>query len=84
MMFVLYAFGINIVMAPFNVAGGTVAGDMGTIYGSYYLIMAMFMLGSDSLLYYLPILMITGIVSGVIIGMLGGMVIPRLKRIIKL
>lgn len=44
MMFVLYAFGINIVMAPFNVAGGTVAGDMGTIYGSYYLIMAMFML----------------------------------------
>lgn len=65
-----------------SVAGVSVLG--GVFHNVGQILMAMFMLGSDSLLYYLPILMITGIVSGVIIGMLGGMVIPRLKRIIKL
>lgn len=51
----------------------------GVFHNVGQILMAMFMLKSTSLIYYLPVLMITGIVSGILIGMLGGLITKRLK-----
>ena len=56
----------------------------GVFHNIGQILMAMVMLSTDSLLYYLPVLMVTGIVSGVLIGILGAMITKRLKKHLKL
>lgn len=34
-----------------------------------------------SILYYLPVLLISGVITGILIGILGGMIVKRLQRI---
>ncbi|MDO4519897.1 MAG: Gx transporter family protein [Eubacteriales bacterium] len=43
------------------------------------IIVAMFIVESTNLVYYLPFLIVTGIVTGVLIGFISEMVIKRIK-----
>jgi heptaprenyl diphosphate synthase len=50
----------------------------GVFHNVGQILLAMFILETDSLLYYLPVLIVTGIISGVIIGIVGGLITQRL------
>lgn len=76
--FAVMAFGKKIKslsMAGVSVLGG-VAHNIGQI------LVAMWVVETGSLIYYLPILMITGVIAGVVIGLLGAMVTKRLEKLI--
>lgn len=45
------------------------------------LVMASIILGSTNVLYYLPFLMIFGIISGILVGFIGGITVERIKKI---
>lgn len=60
-----------------SVVGVSVLG--GIFHNIGQIILAMFVLETDSLIFYLPVLLIVGCVSGVIIGILGAMVIQRIR-----
>ena len=62
-------------MVGVSVLGG-IAHNIGQI------LVAMWVVETVSLVYYLPILMIVGIVAGVVIGLLSAMVIKRVKMLI--
>lgn len=62
-------------MVGVSVLGG-IAHNIGQI------LVAMWAVETVSLVYYLPILMIVGIVAGVVIGLLSAMVIKRVKMLI--
>ncbi|MCR5053768.1 MAG: Gx transporter family protein [Lachnospiraceae bacterium] len=55
-------------------AAGGVAHNLGQI------IVAVFLLDSAGLLYYMPVLIITGTLSGIAIGLLSSVIISRVKR----
>lgn len=61
----------------FSITGVSVLGGMFHNVGQ--IIVAIFVLETSSLIYYLPVLLISGILSGVAIGILGAMVTKRLK-----
>ncbi len=65
----------------FSMAGVSVLG--GVFHNVGQILLAMWMLDTDSLMYYLPVLIVSGIVSGVVIGVLGAMVSKRLKRLVR-
>lgn len=52
----------------------------GVFHNIGQIVVAMLMLETTQLVYYLPILMVAGIVSGVIIGLLASMVIVRVEK----
>lgn len=62
----------------FSVVGISVAGGVCHNFGQ--ILVAMFVLESNALLYYLPVLMISGTVAGVIVGLLCGEVVKRLPH----
>ena len=62
-----------------SITGVSVLG--GVFHNVGQIIMAIWVVKTASLVYYLPVLMISGIVAGVAIGVLGGMVTKRLKKI---
>lgn len=62
-------------MVGVSVLGG-IAHNIGQI------LVAMWVVETVSLVYYLPILMIVGVVAGVVIGLLSAMVIKRVKMLI--
>lgn len=62
----------------FSICGVSAAG--GVFHNVGQLIVAAWMLQSSMLAYYMPILMVAGIVSGVAIGMLGGIVWKRMAQ----
>lgn len=66
----------------FSMVGVSVLG--GVFHNIGQILMAMWMLRTDSLIYYLPVLIAAGIVSGILIGILGAMVTKRLKKFIQL
>lgn len=55
----------------------------GVFHNIGQILVAMAVLETESLLYYLPVLLIAGIASGVAIGVLGAMVTKRLGRILQ-
>ncbi len=63
----------------FSVTGVSVLG--GVFHNVGQIIMAIWVVKTASLVYYLPVLMISGIVAGVAIGILGSMVTKRIKKI---
>lgn len=62
-----------------SITGVSVLG--GVFHNVGQIIMAIWVVKTASLVYYLPVLMVSGIVAGVAIGILGGMVTKRLKKI---
>lgn len=62
----------------FSICGVSAAG--GVFHNVGQLIVAAWMLQSSMLAYYMPILMVAGIVSGIAIGMLGGIVWKRMAQ----
>ena len=62
-----------------SITGVSVIG--GVFHNIGQIIMAIWVVKTASLVYYLPVLMISGIAAGVAIGILGAMVTKRLKKI---
>lgn len=65
----------------FSVVGVSVAGGVSHNIGQ--IIMIMIILRNTSMLYYLPILLLTGAVTGVFIGIAGALVVKRINISIK-
>lgn len=56
----------------------------GVFHNVGQIIVAILVLETASLIYYLPVLLIAGITSGIVIGILGAMVTKRITGIVKL
>lgn len=63
-----------------SITGVSVLG--GVFHNVGQIIMAIWVVKTASLIYYLPVLLVSGIIAGVAIGVLGGMVTKRIKRIV--
>lgn len=63
-----------------SITGVSVLG--GIFHNVGQIIVAILVLETKSLVYYLPVLIITGVVAGVVIGVLGGMITVRLKAVV--
>lgn len=63
----------------FSVIGVSVAG--GISHNIAQILLAIFIVETASIAYYLPILLIAGVVTGALIGILGKALIPRVKKI---
>lgn len=63
----------------FSVIGVSIAG--GVAHNAGQIIMAIILLGAKQIAYYLPVLAVTGTVTGVLIGIAASIVIKRVKRI---
>jgi len=63
-----------------SITGVSVLG--GVFHNIGQIIMAIWVVKTVSLIYYLPVLLVSGIVAGIAIGILGGMVTKRIKRIL--
>lgn len=61
----------------FSMAGVSVAGGVAHNIGQ--IIAAIFVMGSSAIVYYLPVLMISGIVTGVVIGVVAALVTKRVR-----
>ncbi len=63
----------------FSVTGVSIAG--GIMHNVGQIIMAVILLGTEQIALYLPVLIITGTATGVVIGIVSGLVINRFKNI---
>lgn len=63
----------------FSVVGVSIAG--GIAHNAGQIIMAVILLGAKQIAYYLPVLAVTGTVTGVLIGIAASVVIKRVKHI---
>ena len=63
----------------FSVVGVSIAG--GVAHNAGQIIMAVILLGTKQIAYYLPVLAVTGTVTGVLIGIAASVVIKRVKHI---
>ena len=63
----------------FSVVGVSIAG--GIMHNVGQIIMAVILLGTEQITLYLPVLIITGTATGVVIGIVSGLVINRFKNI---
>lgn len=64
----------------FSMTGVSVIGGVSHNIGQ--ILVAVFVVNNIDIIYYLPILLITGSVTGAIIGLLGALVTQRVKRIL--
>ena len=64
----------------FSIGGVSVVG--GVFHNIGQIIVAMLVLETDSLFYYLPFLIIVGTVSGVVIGLVAGLITERVRKVI--
>ena len=56
----------------------------GVFHNIGQILLAMWILETDSLMYYLPVLIVSGIVAGVLIGIIGALITKRIKKLIRL
>jgi len=63
----------------FSAVGISVAGGVGHNAGQ--VLLAMWMLDTAELIYYLPVLALSGVIAGVLIGFAGGMLVNRMKKV---
>ena len=63
----------------FSVVGVSISG--GVMHNVGQILMAVLLLGTKQIAYYLPVLVITGTVTGVLIGVVAALVINRVKKI---
>ena len=64
---------------PFSELGVSVAG--GVAHNIAQIIVAIFMFSTESLIYYLPVLVLSGTVCGILIGIVSGVLIKKIKII---
>lgn len=64
-----------------SITGVSVIG--GVFHNVGQIIVAIWVVKTGSLVYYLPVLLISGIAAGVVIGILGGMVTKRIKNTVR-
>ena len=64
-------------MNQFSMTGVSVAGGVAHNIGQIGA--AMVIMGTSAIIYYLPVLLITGVVAGIVIGIVGAMVTKRVK-----
>ena len=64
-----------------SITGVSVIG--GVFHNVGQIIMAICVVKTASLIYYLPVLLVSGIAAGVAIGVLGGMITVRIKKIVR-
>jgi heptaprenyl diphosphate synthase len=55
----------------------------GVFHNVGQILLAMWVLEMESLLYYLPVLIVSGIVAGVVIGTLGALIAKRIKKLVR-
>lgn len=65
----------------FSMTGVSVIG--GIFHNAGQILAAMYMLDTKALIYYFPMLAVTGVVSGTVIGLLGTMVVKRIAVLAK-
>lgn len=63
----------------FSTVGVSIAGGVGHNLGQ--IIVATLVLETEKIFFYLPVLMVSGMAAGVCIGLLGGIITERLKKI---
>ena len=63
----------------FSIIGVSVAGAVG--HNTAQILTAMAVTGIVKLIDYLPVLIISGIITGLIIGIIGKIILPQLKKI---
>jgi len=63
----------------FSTVGVSIAGGVGHNLGQ--ILVAALVLETDRIFFYLPVLMVSGIAAGVCIGLLGGIITERLKKL---
>ena len=54
----------------------------GVFHNVGQILLAMWILETESLLYYLPVLMVSGSVAGIVIGLLSALITKRIKKLI--
>jgi heptaprenyl diphosphate synthase len=62
----------------FSMIGVSIIGGIAHNIGQ--IVVAIFYVNNTSLIYYLPFLMVAGVVSGTLIGILGALILERLKK----
>lgn len=65
----------------FHITAVSIAG--GVMHNVGQILVAMLVLETKSILYYLPVLWISGIVAGLVVGLIGKEVVQRLPKMIK-
>ena len=65
----------------FGINGVSVLG--GVFHNVGQIIVAMLIVENEKILYYLPVLMISGVLAGVIIGLLSGLITKRVSKVMK-
>lgn len=65
----------------FGINGVSVLG--GVFHNIGQLIVAMLIVENEKILYYLPVLMISGVLAGIIIGLLSGVITKRVSKVMK-
>ncbi len=68
-------------MGIFSTTGVSVCG--GVSHNIAQIVVAAFMLGTSRLVYYLPFLLVSGVVSGVVIGLLGAEIARRVHPVFR-
>lgn len=61
----------------FSMTGVSIVGGIGHNIGQ--ILVAMWVVDTSAVIYYLPILMVSGVVAGLAVGILGGLVVSKLK-----
>lgn len=65
----------------FSVIGVSVCG--GVMHNVGQIIAAVFIMGSEAIVYYLPLLIVSGVFTGVVIGVVSGIVAKHIKKVVK-
>lgn len=68
-------------MKAFSIIGVSVAG--GVCHNIGQITAAVFLMNTSAIYYYLPVLLVAGIITGIVIGVAGGLVIQRVLPVIK-
>ena len=65
----------------FSTIGVSIAG--GVFHNVGQILVAMGVLETEALIYYLPVLIISGLAAGIVIGLLSGMLIERIEPVVR-
>ena len=65
----------------FSIVGVSVCG--GVMHNAGQIIVAAVIMETEQIIYYLPILAISGTIAGILVGILGGILTKRLEKVVK-